>query len=113
MDRVALARAVRAEADELTPGRGPDSARRLFHLVRDQAMPGAHDGLTADDVLAELGAPELVDLYPAPPQLPDLPDPLPAPAPRHVAEAVTGPHVPAHRRPWSGRRGEDDRSAAS
>ncbi len=90
MDRVALARAVRAGADELTPGRGPDSARRLFHLVRDQAMPGPHGGLTADDVLAELGAPELVDLYPAPPRLPDVPDPLPAPGAKAVAEAVLG-----------------------
>jgi hypothetical protein len=90
MDRVALARAVRVGAAELTPGRGPDSARRLFHLVRDQAMPGRHGGLTADDVLAELGAPEVVDLYPAPQRLPDVPDPLPAPGAQAVAEAILG-----------------------
>jgi hypothetical protein len=90
LDRATLARAVRVGAQELTPGRAPDSARRLFHLVREQAMPGAHAGLTADDVLAELGAPELLDLYPAPPRLPDVSDPLPAPGARAVAEAVLG-----------------------
>lgn len=90
LDRAALARAVRVGAHQLTPGRGPDSARRLFHLVQEQAMPGTHRGLTADDVLADLGAPELLDLYPAPPRLPDVPDPLPAPGTRAVAEAVLG-----------------------
>jgi hypothetical protein len=88
LDRAALARAVRVGADQLTPGHGSDSARRLFHLVREQAMPGGGNGLTADDVLAELGVPELVDLYPAPPRLPDVPDPLPAPGVRAVAEAA-------------------------
>ena len=88
LDRVALARAVRMGAHQLTPGHGADSGRRLFHLVQEQAMPGAHQGLTAEDVLAELGAPELIDLYPAPPRLVDVPDPLPAPGARAVAESA-------------------------
>ena len=58
LDRVTLARAVREGAHQLTLGRGPDSARRLFDLVRDQAMPGRHRGITAEDVLAELAARE-------------------------------------------------------
>ena len=90
MDRVPLARAVRRGASELTPGRGPDSAWRLFQLVRDQAMPGRHDGLTAADVLVALGAPDLVDLYPAPPRLPDVPNPLPTPNARALADACLG-----------------------
>ena len=88
LDRAALARSVRADAHQLTPGRGPDSALRLFHLVREQAMPGTHRGITADEVLAELGAPELIDLYPAPPRLADVPDPLPALGARDIAEAA-------------------------
>ena len=111
LDRVALARAVRVGADQLTPGRGPDSARRLFHLVREQAMPGTHRGITADDALAELGAPELLDLYPAPPRLPDVPDPLPAPGAHAVAEAGAGQPRAAHCRSRPGWRGEDDGSA--
>jgi hypothetical protein len=89
LDRASLARAVRAGAAELTPGRGPDSARRLFHLVREEALPDSgHDGITAEDVLAELSAPELFDLYPAPLRLPEIPDPLPAPGARAVADAA-------------------------
>ncbi|MFB8168296.1 hypothetical protein ACFC60_10145 [Kitasatospora purpeofusca] len=89
LDRSTLARAVRVGTAELTPGRGPDSARRLFHLVREQALPGAsRNGITADDVLAELGAPELLDLYPAPPRFPDVRSPLPAPGARAIAGAV-------------------------
>ena len=100
MNRATLARGVRAGATELTPGRGADSALRLFHLVREEAMPGANrGGITAVDVLAELGAPELLDLYPAPPRLPDVPDPLPAPGARAVADAALshrGQFVIAH-----------------
>ena len=81
LDRATLARAVRVGAHQLTPGRGPDSARRLFDLVREQAMPGRHRGITAEDVLAELAAPELVDLYPAPPRLLMYPTRCPRQAP--------------------------------
>ncbi|MBD0840717.1 ATP-binding protein [Streptomyces sp. TRM68416] len=100
MDRATLARAVRAGASELTPGHGPDSALRLFDLVRRQALPEAsRDGITVDDVLVTLGAPEVVDLYPAPSRLPDVPDPLPAPSARDLAETALehlGEHVVAH-----------------
>ncbi|MFE3559490.1 hypothetical protein ACFXKW_32240 [Streptomyces sp. NPDC059193] len=89
LDRSTLARAVSADATQLTPDHGHDSARRLFHLVREQALPGAsRDGIIAEDVFAALGVPELLDLYPAPPRLPDVPDPLPAPGARTIAEAA-------------------------
>ncbi len=85
----ALARAVRVGATELSPDLGPDSARRLFHLVQEEALPGrGRGGLRVSDVLAELGAPEIADLYPAPPRLPDVQDPLPAPAARVIADAA-------------------------
>jgi hypothetical protein len=84
-----LTRSVRKEAAELTPGRGPDSARRLFDLVRREALPESRgNGLRAQDVLAELGVADLLDLYPAPPHLPDIHAPLPAPGARAVAEAA-------------------------
>jgi NACHT domain len=88
LERSVLARAVRAGCQELTPGKGPDSANRLFQLVREQAMPGRHEGLTKDDVLAALAAPELVDLYPAPPRFLEITDPLKAPGASRVADAV-------------------------
>ncbi|MET8538738.1 ATP-binding protein [Streptomyces sp. NPDC005065] len=89
MDRVALARAVRSGAAELTPGKGQDSALKLFHLVRAQALPDSNrKGVTASDVLAELGAPELLDLYPAPARFTEVRDPLPAPGARSIADAV-------------------------
>jgi len=100
LERAALAHAVRVSADELTPGRAPDSARRLFHLVRNEAMPeSSRRGVTEADVLAALEAPELIDLYPAPPRLEDLTDPLPAPgaaAVAHAAVAHLGSLVVAH-----------------
>jgi hypothetical protein len=100
MDRATLARAVRAGVTELTPGHGPDSALRLFDLVRQQALPEAgRDGITVDDVLVALGAPEVIDLYPAPSRLPDVTNPLPAPSARDVAEAALrhlGRQVVAH-----------------
>jgi len=90
LDRAALFRSVRAGAAELSPGRGPDSGRRLFDLVRRQALPESRrEGITAADVLAELGVADLLDLYPAPPRLGELPDPLPSPGARAMAEAVT------------------------
>ena len=88
LDRATLARAVRAGCQELTPGEGPDSANRLFRLVSEQAMPGRHLGLTTNDVLAALAAPELVDLYPAPSRFSEVIDPLEAPGARRVAEAI-------------------------
>jgi hypothetical protein len=89
LGHAALARAVRIGAADLTPGTGPDSARRLFHLVQQQALPDSRrGGLTAADVLAELGAADVADLYPAPPRLPDIPDPIPAPAARAIADAA-------------------------
>ncbi|MET8808634.1 ATP-binding protein [Streptomyces sp. NPDC004546] len=89
MDRATLARAVRAGVAELTARRGHDSALRLFHLVRKQAMPGAsRAGIIRDDVLAELAVPELLDLYPAPARFDDVPDPLPTPGARAIADAV-------------------------
>ena len=51
-------------------------------------MPGRHEGLTKDDVLAALAAPELVDLYPAPPRFLETTDPLKAPGASRVADAV-------------------------
>ncbi|MDX3322943.1 MULTISPECIES: hypothetical protein [Streptomyces] len=55
MDRAALARAVQSGAAELTPGKGHDSALKLFHLVRAQALPDSNrKGVAASDVLAEL-----------------------------------------------------------
>ncbi|MFI5851535.1 hypothetical protein ACIA7R_27510 [Micromonospora chalcea] len=89
LDRAALARSVRAGAAELSPGRGPDSARRLFELVRQQALPESRrKGITAADVLAALDVADRLDLYPAPARLADLPDPLPAPGALAVAEAA-------------------------
>lgn|GEM_PF-1143581 len=100
MDREALARAVRAQAHQLTPGRSRDSSLRLFDLVRRQALPGPKpDGLTESDVLAELDAPDLEDLYPAPPLLPVIPDPLPTPSAQAIADAAVahlGSVVVAH-----------------
>lgn len=88
LGRSVLARAVRAGCQELTQGKGPDSANRLFQLVREQAMPGRHQGLVKEDVLAALAAPELIDLYPAPPRFPEIADPLEAPGARRLADAV-------------------------
>jgi hypothetical protein len=89
LGRETLARSVRAEAAELTPGRGPDSARRLFELVRNEALPGrGRGGLRANDVLAQLDVHDLLDLYPAPPRLSDISRPLPAPGARLIADAV-------------------------
>ncbi|MCO7219246.1 ATP-binding protein [Klenkia sp. PcliD-1-E] len=100
LDRAALARSVRAGAAELSPGRGPDSGRRLFDLVRQQALPESRrEGLTAADILAELDVADLLDLYPAPPRLAELSDPLASPGACAVAEAATahlGEIVVAH-----------------
>ncbi|HVB37987.1 MAG TPA: ATP-binding protein, partial [Vicinamibacterales bacterium] len=83
------ARGVVAGSAELAPGRGPDSARRLFDLVRREALPeSSRAGIRASDVLAELGVADPADLYPAPARLPALDDPLPAPAARAIADAV-------------------------
>ncbi|SNQ50475.1 conserved hypothetical protein [Frankia canadensis] len=90
LGREAFARAVRAGAAELTPGRGLDSTQRLFDLVYGEALPGrGRGGLRAEDVLAQLGVAEVFDLYPAPPRLADLSrPPLPAPGARVIADAV-------------------------
>ena len=89
LGRAALARGVLADAAELTPGRGPDSARRLFDLVRQEALPDStRAGILASDVLAELGVADPADLYPAPARLAPVEDPLPAPGARVIAEAV-------------------------
>jgi hypothetical protein len=89
LGRAPLARGVLAGAAELTPGRGPDSARRLFDLVRREALPDStRAGIRASDVLAELGVADLLDLYPAPTRLAPVEDPLPEPGARAIAEAV-------------------------
>ncbi len=89
LGRAALARGVVAGSAELAPGRGPDSARRLFDLVRREALPeSSRAGIRASDVLAELGVADPADLYPAPARLPVLDDPLPAPGARAIADAV-------------------------
>jgi len=100
LGRAALARGVVAGTAELAPGRGPDSARRLFDLVRREALPeSSRAGIRASDVLAELGVADPADLYPAPARLPVLDDPLPAPGARAIADAVLahpGAAVVAH-----------------
>ncbi|MEV5210878.1 AAA family ATPase [Micromonospora sp. NPDC053740] len=89
LSRTALARGVLAGAAELVPGRGPDSARRLFDLVRREALPDSQrSGIRAEDVLAELGVADPLDLYPAPARLAPLVDPLPAPGAEVVVDAV-------------------------
>jgi hypothetical protein len=100
LERGALANSVRAGAATLSPGRGSDSALRLFDLVRQQALPESRrTGIAAADVLATLGVADVLDLYPAPARLPELRDPLPAPGARAVAEAIAarpGGFVIAH-----------------
>jgi hypothetical protein len=89
LDRATLVRSVRAGAAELTAGRGSDSAVRIFELVRGEALPeSSRRGIRAADVLAQFGIADRGDLYPAPTQFPPVPDPLPAPGGRAVAEAV-------------------------
>ena len=89
LSRAALTRGVVAQTAKLAYGRGPDSARRLFDLVRSEALPESdRAGIRASDVLAALGVGDLADLYPAPAQLPVVDDPLPAPGALSVAEAV-------------------------
>lgn len=89
LDRATLARNVRGKASEISPGRGSDSSLRLFHLVRQGALPDStREGIRAADVLAELGVNDLLDLYPAPSRLVDVPDPLPAPGARTMANTV-------------------------
>ncbi|MEY9842674.1 AAA family ATPase [Streptacidiphilus sp. EB103A] len=89
LDRTALARAVKSGASVLTPGYGPDSANRLFDLVRQQALPGAsRHGITAEDVLATLGVADVLDLYPAPLRVETLDDPLPTAGAKAIAEGV-------------------------
>lgn len=89
LGRAALVRGIRMGAAELTPGRGPDSAQRLFELVRGEALPeSGRAGIRAWDVLAALGVADVVDLYPAPVRLPPLADPLPAPGAVAIAEAA-------------------------
>jgi hypothetical protein len=106
-DRAALARSVRAGASKLAPGRGPDSARRLFDLVRREALPESGGyGLRAADVLAQLGVADPLDLYPAPPQLPNVRNPLPAPGARAVAKealAHLGGVIVAHGQAGAGK----------
>jgi hypothetical protein len=89
LGRAVLARMVRVGAAELAPGRGPDSALRLFELVRREALPESHRaGIRASDVIAELGVADPLDLYPAPARLAPLADPLPAPGAQGIADAV-------------------------
>jgi urease gamma subunit len=89
LSRAALARGVVAQTAKLAYGRGPDSARRLFDLVRNEALPESdRAGIRASDVLAALGVGDLADLYPASAQLPEVDDPLPAPGALSVADAV-------------------------
>ncbi|WP_239342118.1 AAA family ATPase [Frankia sp. CiP3] len=91
LDRAAFARAVRVGAVTLTPGQGSDPALRLFELVRQEALPGGgRGGLKAADVLAELAAPNMVDLYPAPPRLAEIHQMLSVPAARSLADTVMG-----------------------
>lgn len=84
----ALARSVQAATSLLSPDRAADSARRLFHLVQQEAMPGGRGGLTAVDVLAELGVPDVADLYPAPARFADVPNPIASRAAPVIAETL-------------------------
>lgn len=88
LDRSALARGVQASLAEMSQ-RGRDSSLRLFDLVRREALPeSTRRGLTAADVLAELGVASQQDLYPAPTLLTEVAEPLPSPGPQALAEAA-------------------------
>jgi len=86
LGRAALARSVTTGASDFLPGRGGESARRLFELVRSEALPErTRDGIRAVDVLATLGVADPADLYPAPARLTQIDDPLPAPGSEAIA----------------------------
>lgn len=90
--RTSLEREVRGHMAELSPDRSDDSARALYDLVHHQALPDqpSRAGLRRADVLAALGVADLDGLYPAPPRLTAVEDPLPAPSSAHLAKAILG-----------------------
>lgn len=92
--RVSLELAVRAAMSAHSPDQPDTSALKLFDLIRRHALPDlAHrPGIRRADVLAALGVPGAQTLYPAPPMLAEVDDPLPAPsAPEIAAAALAAP----------------------
>jgi hypothetical protein len=65
-------------------------ARELFDLVRKQALPEAHDGLTRADVLARLGVPGWESLFPMPPRFALPEQPIATPDAERLASALRG-----------------------
>ncbi|MET9400912.1 AAA family ATPase [Kitasatospora sp. NPDC002965] len=88
--RVSLELAVRTAMSAHSPGQPDTSALKLFDLIRRHALPDlAHrPGIRRADVLAALGIPGAHTLYPAPPMLAEVDDPLPAPSAREIAAAA-------------------------
>ncbi|MFJ2751196.1 AAA family ATPase [Streptomyces sp. NPDC087297] len=88
--RLSLELGVRAATAGLTPDQADTSALKLFDLIRRHALPDlAHrPGIRRADVLAALGVPGAQTLYPAPPMLAEVDDPLPAPSAREIAAAA-------------------------
>ncbi|WP_285570334.1 NACHT domain-containing protein [Streptomyces sp. RTGN2] len=99
--RLSLELGVRAATVGLTPNQAGTSALQLYELIRRHALPDlAHrPGIRRSDVLAALGVPGTQSLYPAPPMLAAVDDPLPAPSAREIADAalaVPGARVLVH-----------------
>ncbi|MEU5385874.1 NACHT domain-containing protein [Kitasatospora cineracea] len=99
--RLSLELGVRAATAGLTPDQADTSALKLYDLIRRHALPDlAHrPGIRRSDVLAALGVSGTQSLYPAPPMLPAVDDPLPAPSAQEIAAAalaVPGAKVLVH-----------------
>lgn len=99
--RLSLELGVRAATAGLIPDQADTSALKLYELIRRHALPDlAHrPGIRRSDVLAALGVPGTQSLYPAPPMLATVDDPLPAPSAREIAAAalaVPGARVLVH-----------------
>lgn len=99
--RLNLELGVRAATAGLIPDQADTSALKLYELIRRHALPDlAHrPGIRRSDVLAALGVPGTQSLYPAPPMLATVDDPLPAPSAREIAAAalaVPGARVLVH-----------------
>ncbi|GAA2275452.1 hypothetical protein GCM10009853_031970 [Glycomyces scopariae] len=89
-ERFDLESHVRFRTSELTPDRAPQSSQDLFALMRRHALPEgqAENGIRARDVLAALGVGSLAELYPCPPRLTVVSDPLPSNNLARLTEAV-------------------------
>ncbi|MFB7829366.1 NACHT domain-containing protein [Streptomyces hydrogenans] len=99
--RLSLELGVRSATAGLTPDQADTSASKLYDLVRRHALPDlAHrPGIRRSDVLAALGVAGTQSLYPAPPVLAAVDDPLPAPSVQEIAAAalaVPGARVLVH-----------------